>query len=265
MGLLDNVGGLLKQAGDGIGHAAENASKAASDAWNTAVEDAKAGANAVATVVRDVDAKKQQIGAWIDSKEQQLEHKVDEGRAWLRENGGVAGKLASDQIGLVEGVGTSLYDAGKGIVKLADGVNSLTGSTATSITGIRWIAPLSEFEIRQLLSAFSSTCRARSGSVPLGTCRRARTSNPTKRVVRSMRSKVPVTSHSSDVQAKPDARATARKVRIKQSPTAATRSVSGDHRSPGPSNGIGDADRSVGNPPAFSSTSPVAEPFAATV
>jgi hypothetical protein len=117
---------LLKQAGDGIGHAAENASKAASDAWNTAVEDAKAGANAVATVVRDVDAKKQQIGAWIDSKEQQLEHKVDEGRAWLRENGGVAGKLASDQIGLVEGVGTSLYDAGKGIVKLADGVNSLT-------------------------------------------------------------------------------------------------------------------------------------------
>jgi|1185.fasta_scaffold07858_1 hypothetical protein len=126
MGLLDNVGGLLKQAGDGIGHAAEKTSKAASDAWNTAVEDAKAGANAVATVVRDVDAKKQQIGAWIDSKEQQLEHKVDEGRAWLRESGGVAGKLASDQIGLVEGVGTSLYDAGKGIVKLADGVNSLT-------------------------------------------------------------------------------------------------------------------------------------------
>src|SRR5579864_4339916 len=81
-----------------------------------------------------------------------------------------------------------------------------------------WIAPLSEFEIRQLLSAFSSTCRARSGSVPLGTCKRARTSNPTKRVVRSMRSKVPVTSHSSDVQAKPEARATARKVRIKQSP-----------------------------------------------
>jgi hypothetical protein len=126
MGLLDNVGGLLKQAGDGIGRAAESTSKAASDAWNTAVEDAKAGANAVVTIVRDVDAKKQQIGAWIDSKEQQLEHKVDDGRAWLREHGGVAGKLASDQIGLVEGVGTSLYDAGKGIVKLADGVNSLT-------------------------------------------------------------------------------------------------------------------------------------------
>jgi hypothetical protein len=126
MGLLDNVGGILKQAGDGIASAAEKTSKVASDAFNTAVEEAKAGANAVATVVRDADAKKQQIGAWIDAKEQQLEHKVDEGRAWLRENGGVAGKVASDQIGLVEGVGTSLYGAGKGIVQLADGVTSLT-------------------------------------------------------------------------------------------------------------------------------------------
>jgi hypothetical protein len=126
MGLLDNVGGILKQAGDGIASAAEKTSKVASDAFNTAVEEAKAGANAVATTVRDADAKKQQIGAWIDAKEQQLEHKVDEGRAWLRENGGVAGKVASDQIGLVEGVGTSLYGAGKGIVQLADGVTSLT-------------------------------------------------------------------------------------------------------------------------------------------
>ena len=126
MGLLDNVGGILKQAGDGIASATENTSQAASDAWNTAVEDAKAGANAVATAVRDADAKKQQIGAWIDAKEQQLEHKVDEGRTWLRENGGMAGKVASAQIGLVEGIGTSLYGAGKGIVQLADGVTSLT-------------------------------------------------------------------------------------------------------------------------------------------
>jgi hypothetical protein len=126
MGLLDNVGGFIKDAGHDIAHAAGNGYKAASDAWNSAVEDAKAAANVVGTVVRDADAKKEQIGAWIDSKEQQLEHKVDDGRAWLREHGGVAGKLASDQIGLVEGVGTSLYDAGKGIVKLADGVNSLT-------------------------------------------------------------------------------------------------------------------------------------------
>jgi hypothetical protein len=126
MGLLDSVGGFIKDAGDGIAHAAGNGYKAAGDAWNTAVEDAKAAANVVGTVVRDADAKKEQLGAWIDTKEQQLEHKVDEGRAWLRQNGGVAGQVASDQIGLVEGVGTSLYDAGKGLVQLADGVQSLT-------------------------------------------------------------------------------------------------------------------------------------------
>ena len=103
MGIIDNVGGLFKDAGDGITHAAEKTSKAASDAWNTAVEDAKEGANVVATAVRDADAKKEQIGAWIDSKEQQLEQKVDEGRAWLRRNGGVAGQVASRQIWLVEG------------------------------------------------------------------------------------------------------------------------------------------------------------------
>src|SRR4029079_14175040 len=91
MGILDNVGGFAKQAGDGIADAAENTSKVVSDAWNTAVEDAKAGANAVATSVRDADAKKQQLGAWIDSKEQQLEHKVDEGRPWLCQNGGARG------------------------------------------------------------------------------------------------------------------------------------------------------------------------------
>jgi hypothetical protein len=126
MGLLDSVGGFFKGDGDGIAHTAGNGYKAASDAWNTAVEDAKAGANVVATVVRDADANKEQIGSWIDSKEQQLEQKVDEGRAWLRQNGGVSGQVASAQIGLVEGVGTSLYGAGKGLVQLADGVQSLT-------------------------------------------------------------------------------------------------------------------------------------------
>lgn len=125
MGIIDTVGGAIKDAGDGIAHAAEKTSKAASDAWNTAVEEAKAGAHVVATVVRDADEKKQQIGAWIDSKQQQLEHKVDEGRAWLRENGGVAGQVASAQIGLAEGVATSVYGAGKGIVQLADGAASL--------------------------------------------------------------------------------------------------------------------------------------------
>ncbi len=129
MGFLDNVGGFFKDAG----HAAGDGYKAAGDAWNTAVEDAKASANVVGTAVRDADAKKEQIGSWIDSKEQQLEHKADEGRALLRQNGGVAGQIASDQIGLVEGVGTSLYGAGKGLVQLADGVQSLTNP-------LEWVA-----------------------------------------------------------------------------------------------------------------------------
>jgi len=129
VGFLDNVGGFFKDAG----HAAGDGYKAAGDAWNTAVEDAKASANVVGTAVRDADAKKEQIGSWIDSKEQQLEHKADEGRALLRQNGGVAGQIASDQIGLVEGVGTSLYGAGKGLVQLADGVQSLTNP-------LEWVA-----------------------------------------------------------------------------------------------------------------------------
>jgi hypothetical protein len=126
MGVLDSVGGFIKDAGDGIAHAAGNGYKAASDAFDTAIEDAKAAAHTVGNVVREVDAAKEKVGAWIDQKEQQIEHKVDDGRAWLREHGGVVGKVASDQIGLVEGVGTSLYGAGKGIVQLADGVSSLT-------------------------------------------------------------------------------------------------------------------------------------------
>ncbi|WKA25813.1 hypothetical protein [Bradyrhizobium roseum] len=125
MGLLDSVGGFAREAKDSIAHAAEKTAHAAGDAFSTAVEEAKAGANAVATVVRDVDATKQQVGAWIDAKEQQLEQKVDEGRAWLRDKGGVAGQVASAQIGLVEGVATSVYGAGKGIVQLADGASSL--------------------------------------------------------------------------------------------------------------------------------------------
>src|SRR5262245_32336111 len=73
MGLLDSVGGFIKDAGDGIAHAAGNGYKAAIDAWNTAVEDAKAGANVVGTAVRDADTKKEQLGAWIDSKAQQIQ------------------------------------------------------------------------------------------------------------------------------------------------------------------------------------------------
>jgi hypothetical protein len=125
MGVLDSVGGFIKDAGHSIANAAESGVEAAGNAFDTAVEDAKAAVHAVGNVVREVDAAKEKVGAWIDQKEQQLEHKVDDGRAWLREHGGVVGKVASDQIGLVEGVGTSLYGAGKGIVQLADGVSQL--------------------------------------------------------------------------------------------------------------------------------------------
>ena len=62
MGFLDNVGGFFKDAGNGIAHAAGDGYKAASDAWNTVFEDAKASANVVGTAVRDADAKKEQIG-----------------------------------------------------------------------------------------------------------------------------------------------------------------------------------------------------------
>ena len=123
MSILDSVGGFVRDAGGAIADTAKSGAKAAGDAFDTAVETAKAGANAVVSTVREVDAAKEQVGSWIDSKAQQLEHKVDEGRAWLRENGGVAGKVASDQIGLVEGVATSVYGAGKGLVQLADGVS----------------------------------------------------------------------------------------------------------------------------------------------
>ena len=58
--------------------------------------------------------------------EQYLEKKVDDGRAWLRQHGGVVGQVASDQIGFDEGIATSVYGAGKGLVQLADGVGSLT-------------------------------------------------------------------------------------------------------------------------------------------
>ena len=64
---------------------------------------------------------------------------------------------------------------------------------------------------------------------------------PVNCVTRSSRSSVPVTSQSSDIQDNLDAFATARNVRMKQSATAPTSNVSGDHRSPGPSNSAGDA------------------------
>ena len=81
--------------------------------------------DAMKSAVRSVDAAKQQVGSWIDQGEKYVEHKVDDGRAWLQEHGGVAGQVASDMIGFSEGLDVAVYDAGKGIVQLADGAASL--------------------------------------------------------------------------------------------------------------------------------------------
>jgi hypothetical protein len=127
MGWFDSVSGFFEGAGKDIVHAAKGGYKAAADGhlWDTALNVAKAGVHVVGTVVHDNDAEKAQIGSWIDSGEQYVEHKVDQGRAWLRQHGGAAGQAASDYIGFEEGVGESLYGAAKGLVQLADSAQSL--------------------------------------------------------------------------------------------------------------------------------------------
>lgn len=132
MSLWGDAFNAVKGVVTGGAHLAEDGYKLATDshyreqAWNSAVNDAKAAASFVGNAVRSADAAKEQVGAWIDSGEQYLEKKVDDGRAWLRQHGGVVGKVASDQIGFDEGIATSVYGAGKGLVQLADGVGSLT-------------------------------------------------------------------------------------------------------------------------------------------
>jgi len=86
----------------------------------------KEAANSVQTAVRTVDAAKEQFGQSIDAAKQSLENQVDDVRAGLRQHGGVAGQVLSGAIGFTEGLGDSLYDAGKGLVQLANGVASLT-------------------------------------------------------------------------------------------------------------------------------------------
>jgi len=136
MGLFGDALGLAKDVGDSVVsdgvHLAEDGYRLATDshyreqAWNSAVSDAKAAANSAASAVRTADAAKEQLGSGIDSGEKYLEKKIDEGRSWLRENGGAVGQATSDDIGLVEGGAVSVYDAGKGLVQLENGVQSLT-------------------------------------------------------------------------------------------------------------------------------------------
>jgi hypothetical protein len=108
-------------------HAAENTSKAASDAWNTAVEDAKCGCEC-RRHFRPRRRCEKTADRGVDRFERSSSSSTRSTKAapGLRQNGGVAGQVASAQIGLVEGVATSVYGAGKGLVQLADGVTSLT-------------------------------------------------------------------------------------------------------------------------------------------
>jgi endonuclease G, mitochondrial len=134
--VLNSVGHGLSDAGRLVMGGAEDGAKAVAsgveDGWKSALNDAKAaggslwdGVKGAANGVRSLDAAKEQLGSLIDSGEKHLENEVDEGRAWLRQHGGVAGQVASDWIGFGEGIDISVYDAGKGLVQLADGVGSL--------------------------------------------------------------------------------------------------------------------------------------------
>jgi hypothetical protein len=128
LSFADHVGQSIVSGGE---HLAEDGYKLATDgqyreqAWKSAVNDVKSAASLGASAVRGVDAAKEKVGSWIDSGEQYLEKKVDDGRAWLRQNGGAEGQQLSDEIGFGEGVVGSLYDAGKGLVQMADGASSL--------------------------------------------------------------------------------------------------------------------------------------------
>ncbi len=125
----EHVGGSMV---NDTAHLAEDGYKLATDsnyreqAWHSALNHVKAAANFGKAAIRSVDGAKDQLGSMINSGEQYLEKKVDDGRAWLRQHGGVAGQVLSDQVGFDEGIASSLYGAGKGLVQLADGVSSLT-------------------------------------------------------------------------------------------------------------------------------------------
>jgi endonuclease G, mitochondrial len=127
--VLNSVGHGLSDAGRLVVSGAEDGAKAVAsgveDGWKSALNDAKSAGEFLGTGVRSLDAAKVQFGSLIDSGEEYLENKVDDGRAWLRQHGGVAGQVASDWIGFGEGIDISVYDAGKGLVQLADGAGSL--------------------------------------------------------------------------------------------------------------------------------------------
>jgi hypothetical protein len=108
----------VKQAANSV----QTATDAAAEKVGQSIDSAE---KSLENIQRTIDAKKEQLGQSIDSAEKSLEDKVDNGRAWLRQHGGLAGQAISDLTGVAEGIDVSVYDAGKGLVQLADGAGQL--------------------------------------------------------------------------------------------------------------------------------------------
>jgi hypothetical protein len=87
---------------------------------------AKSAINGVVDAQRATDKVMSQAGGVIDSGVNSAEHRIDNARAWLRQNGGVAGQVASNNmIGVNEGAALGLYGMGKGVVQMAHGASEL--------------------------------------------------------------------------------------------------------------------------------------------
>lgn len=92
-----------------------------------------------------IDEVKSQVGSAIDGAVHEGEKKLDQFRHDLvdfgQEHGGVVGgtvaKMVSDQLGQTEGGLLAVYDMGKGVVQLADGVNKLTSPVEWATHGDR--------------------------------------------------------------------------------------------------------------------------------
>src|SRR6266542_3794734 len=80
-----------------------------------------------------------------------------------------------------------------------DPVMGASTCSAGSTLAVRCTDAFNELEMRQLRSALSRACLARSVFSPCGRVRRAWRSNCVNCVARSMRSSVPVASHSSEI------------------------------------------------------------------
>lgn len=92
-----------------------------------------------------VDEVRNQVGSAIDGAVHEGEKKLDQFRHDMvdfgQQHGGVVGgtlaKMASDRIGLSEGAALAVYDMGKGVVQLADGLGKVTNPLEWAVHGDR--------------------------------------------------------------------------------------------------------------------------------